>query len=162
MQNKRRRLLAAKIEGTTGTPETLAAADAAFMIYNATWQEDIAVSERMLQGSLGNLASVPGARGVKITFDCELAGAGTSGNPLWATTFLAGCGMALTTNTFSPVSDPEDMDTLTIALYEGNTGVIKTATGCMGNVSFEMESGKYGLPTLNLPGFMLVLPMVQF
>ena len=57
---KRRRVLAAKVEATSGTAETLTSAEGAFNAYDVMIQPEIDKEPREIQGSFGSLAAVPG------------------------------------------------------------------------------------------------------
>lgn len=143
MYLKRKRQLAAKIEGTSGTAESLAAADAAFNVMNLTWTEDIPMNERMAMESLGQLAAVPGQWAAKVSFDVELAGTGSETPvPDWASVFLPACGMKLDTATFAFSSVTTDLKTITIGVYED--GVIKMVRGAAGTFTIDAEAGKFG------------------
>jgi hypothetical protein len=139
---KRKRILAAKIETTTGTAEVLAAADAAFNAYNVTIQTDIEKTPREGQGSLGHLFSVTGGHKGKVTFSIDLGWDGTSAEPLWADTFLPACGLVKSTNTFRPSSTvpSTSVKTLTIGVYED--GLFKSIRGASGNMKLNCEAGK--------------------
>jgi hypothetical protein len=141
---KRKRILAAKIETTTGTAETLAAADAAFNAYNVTIQTDIEKTPREGQGSLGHLFSATGGHKGKVTFSIDLGWDGTSTEPAWADTFLPACGLVKSTNTFRPSStvpiSPGLTKTLTIGVYED--GIFKSIRGASGNMKLNCEAGK--------------------
>ena len=78
---KRKRILAAKIEATPGTAETLAAADAAFNVYEVTVQHEIEKTAREGQGSFGHLPSTSGAHKGRITFKTDLGWDGTATEP---------------------------------------------------------------------------------
>jgi hypothetical protein len=135
-------VLAAKIEATPGTAETLAAADAAFNVMNAEMNANIDVSTRPIQGSFRKLPGVPGMRTATCTFSLELIGDGSGGVPTWATTFLAACGLVNTTGTLTPRNENPgtNVKTLTIGLYEA--GRRKLMRGAVGNVVFEFVPGQ--------------------
>lgn len=139
---KRKRILAAKIEATSGTAETLAAADAAFNAYNVAIQLEIEKTPREGQGSLGHLSSVTGAHKGKVTFSIDLGWDGTATEPLWADTFLPACGLVKTVNTFRPSSSvpSTSVKTLTIGVYED--GMFKSIRGASGNMKLICEAGK--------------------
>ena len=135
-------VLAAKVEATPGTAETLAAADAAFNVMNAEMNANIDVSTRPIQGSFRKLPGVPGMRTATCTFSLELIGDGSGGVPTWATTFLAACGLVNTTGTLTPRNENPgtNVKTLTIGLYEA--GRRKLMRGAVGNVVFEFVPGQ--------------------
>lgn len=140
----RRRVLAAKIETTPGTAETLANADAVFNASNVQIQPTIDFVQRPGQAGFSPLPGMLSQRGGQVSFDIEVAtnGAGASGN--WASTFLPGCGMVVSTNTWTPTSLPPGGSgfpkTLTIAVYED--GVRKILAGCMGNMTLRLTDGQ--------------------
>jgi hypothetical protein len=135
-------VLAAKVEATPGTAETLAAADAAFNVMNAEMNANIDVSTRPIQGSFRKLPGVPGMRTATCTFSLELIGDGAGGVPTWATTFLSACGLVNTTGTLTPRNENPgtNVKTLTIGLYEA--GRRKLMRGAVGNVVFEFVPGQ--------------------
>ena len=139
---KRKRILAAKIETTSGTAISLAAADAAFNAYNVAIQTDIEKTPREGQGSLGHLSSVSGGYKGKVTFSIDLGWDGTATEPLWADTFLPACGLVKNTNTFRPSSSvpSTSVKTLTIGVYED--GLFKSIKGASGNMKLNCEAGK--------------------
>lgn len=143
----RRRVLAAKIETTVGTAETLAAGDAGFNIFDAKISPQIETDNREGQGGFSPLTAVPGARGGQVTFAVELHGSGSAGAPVpaWASTFLPACGMYDDSDTFRLESKPPEAagantKTLTIGVYED--GLLKRIRGAMGTFNMVMASGK--------------------
>lgn len=137
---RRKRVLAAKIEGTPGTAESLSASDAAFNVFNATMQPNITQEEREGQSAFSPLPSIPGARAGTCTFAIELTGGGST--PAWASTFLPACGLKETTGTFAPLSEGpgSNIKTITIGLYEN--GLKKTLRGAMGTAVFMFTAGQ--------------------
>jgi hypothetical protein len=131
------KLLAAKIETTTGTAESLTASDATFIILNPVMTPDDPMNEREYPADLGQLASVPGGRSAKCTFDVELMGSGATGVPAWASTFLPACNWSEDTGTFGYTRSGT---TLTIALYED--GLKRTMSGCRGTFKISLKSGE--------------------
>jgi hypothetical protein len=135
---KQRRVLAFKVETTPGTAETLTNTEAVYCT-DPVMQADIPMFDRAATGALGRLASVPGARRGKITFNIEVAGDGTDNTPHWAT-LLTACGFTASSGVYTPTSTFTSMNTVTIGLYE--QGIFKLMTGAMGNVSFEAKTGE--------------------
>jgi hypothetical protein len=136
----RRRILAAKIESTVGTAETLAAADAALNVFDPKMSPDISNEERQGQGSFSPLASALGAYGGQISFQTELHGG--AADPFWAATLLPACGMVGSAHVYTPHSEGPgtNVKTLTIGLYQD--GVLKILRGCAGNAVFKFVAGK--------------------
>ena len=56
---RRKSVLAAKIESTSGTAESLSASDAAFNVFDLTMTPTIAMTPRPSQGSFSSLPAVP-------------------------------------------------------------------------------------------------------
>lgn len=139
---KRVRVLAAKVEATSGTAETLLAAQAAINAYDVEIQGEIEFIERPRQGSFGRLPGVLGPRGGKCTFKTDLYGDGAAGVPLWASTFLPACGFVDSGGVFSPTSEPpgSNVKTATIGVYEN--GLLKKLRGAAGTFKLMFPTGK--------------------
>ena len=139
---KRKRVLAAKVEGTPGAVESLTASEAAFNAYDVMIQPSIEVERREAQGQFGSLAGVASARQGKATFKTDLGWDGTATEPAWATVFLPACGYVLATNTFTPRSEApgSNVKTLTIACYIN--GLRKILVGCMGTFKLVAPTGR--------------------
>jgi hypothetical protein len=142
MLPRRRRVLAAKVEATAGTAESLTGSEAAFNVFNALIQPNTTNEPREGQGGFSPLASVPGARSGTCTFSTEITAAATV--PSWASVFLPACAFIDTSNVFSPKSQPPGGSglpkTLTMATYIH--GVRKMLRGCMGNAVFRFVAGQ--------------------
>ena len=125
MMLRRKRVLAAKIESTIGTAETLAAADAAMNIYNPIIQATIDMEARQGQGGFGMFSSVPGGRIGVATFRTYLEWDGTVTEPSWADTFLPACGYVKTGQVYTPRTEAPgtNVKTLTIGVYQDNGAV---------------------------------------
>lgn len=141
---KRKRVLAAKIESTIGTAETLAGTDAAFNIYNPMIQASIDMEAREGQGGFGYLTSIPGARRGTATFRTYLEWDGTATEPAWADTFLPACGWVKSGQVYSPRSEAPgtNVKTLTIACY--SDGVRKQIAGACGTFVVTLPTGRAG------------------
>jgi hypothetical protein len=145
---KRKRVLAAKIETTIGTPITLAAADAAFNIYDAMIQCTTEMEQRQGQGGFGMFSSIPSGRVGVATFRTNLEWSGT-GVPAWASTFLPACGWVASSGVFTPRSEApgSNVKTLTIGMYQDNGAggtVFKSIAGAMGSFTINLPTGRLG------------------
>lgn len=142
---KRKRQLAAKIETTPGTAISLAAADAAFNIYDLMVQQEIEKVAREADGSFGGISAISGAYKGKITFKTDWVWDGTSTEPLWAETFFPACGLVKSTNTYAPkaeaISSTSSVKTLTMGFY--NDGIYKQLKGCVGTFKIVCTTGKH-------------------
>ena len=115
-------LIAASLEATVGTAETLDAGDSVFIATNPTLIPEADEHARMAPGTLSPLADVIGARRGTASFEIEMQGKGEAGSPAWAEVFLPAIGMYLDTATWKLVSGaPGDAATtsrtVTVAQY---------------------------------------------
>lgn len=136
-------VVAAKIETTVGTAESLAAADADYIVYGFRINPDIPFQERPGQGSMSRHAGVPGARGGSVTFSIDLTPGSTTTPPQWASAFLPACGWVATAGVFSPQTNPPGsggVKTLTIAHYQ--MGRKKVLAGAMGTFRIVATAGQ--------------------
>jgi hypothetical protein len=147
----RQRVLAAKIETTTGTPETLANVDGVINVFDAKMDATIPPNERegQGQGALSWLFPVPGARQGKCSFKSEMVGSGTPGtDPLWLSVLLATCGFQKTTGVWYPQTGCPT--TATLGLYQ--SGRLLCTSGAMGKVTFECQAGNPVMGTYEYEG----------
>lgn len=137
-------VLAAKIETTVGTAETLAGADAAFNIFDAKVVPDIEMVDREGQGGMDYLFSVPAGRKGRVTFRTYLQWDGTATEPSWAETFLPACGWVKSGQVYTPRSEApgSNVKTLTIGRYVN--GTLYRLAGCAGTGTVTLEAGKPG------------------
>lgn len=137
---QRQAVLAAKAEAVPGTAESLTAAEAAFNVFNVALAEEIPEVEREGQGtSLDMLASVPGARMGRLTFQSHLVGNGSSGIPGYASTLLPACGMVAASQVYGWSSGSSSATTLTMGFYED--GVKRGIAGAMGTWTITFATG---------------------
>ena len=139
---KRKRVLAAKVEATPGTAESLTATEAAFNCYDIMIQTETELESREGQGSFGMRASVPGGYKGRITFKHDASWDGTATEPSWADTFLPACGWVKSGQVFTPRTEApgSNVKTLTIGVYID--GVLKLLRGCAGTFKLNCPSGK--------------------
>ena len=139
--------LAAKIEGTEGTKETLALADAMLhkgLLFSPEIEQ---YARELLRGTLSRDPSLSGKRSAKIAFDIELVGSGAAGTaPFWGPLMKA-CGfsetiVASTSVTYKPATNSLS-NSMTLGGYMD--GMIKRLWGARGNVKLTIEAGKPGL-----------------
>lgn len=137
---RRKRVIAAKIETTPGTAESLSASDAAFNAYETSVNPTIDFEERQGQSAFSPLPGTLGAYGGTVTFQTDIHGGGST--PFWASVLLPACGYKETTGVFAPVTEApgSNVKTLTIGVYED--GLFKVLRGCAGNVVFTLPSGR--------------------
>lgn len=142
------RVLAAKIETTSGTAIALTSADASFCAYDVKIEMDIESESREGQGSFGGIAAVPGGYKGKATFKIDCGWDGTATEPAWADTFLPACGWVKSGQVFTPRSEGpgSNVKTLTIGAYLGpdgaSSGPFKSLSGCAGTFKLVCPTGK--------------------
>lgn len=132
--------LAAKVEATAGSAETLAAADAGILVENVVFTPGIVMLDRNpLRDSLSRYSSVPGSGIATLTFRCEVKGSGTATTPPAMGKFLRACGMTESVETgavvYALTSTSSLVPTLTMAKYNDDRRWL--LYGARGNVSFE-------------------------
>jgi len=138
----RRTVLAAKIETTPGTAESLSGTDGAMNVFDATIQPTGEFLKRVGQGHFGQMAGYVGIESGTATFKTELMGDGSGGVPLWASTFFPAIGLTASAGVFTPKTEwvGANVKTVTIGVYEN--GVRKRIAGAMGTAKLVAEVGK--------------------
>lgn len=139
---RKKSLLAAKIETTSGTLETFSASDAAFNVFDLSLVPNITFTERQGNGSFSQMPSIAEQYGATCTFSTELYGNGSGGVPAWASAFLPACGWKNTTGTFAPVTDDPGTDVKTLSLAAYIDGIRMQMRGCAGTFKVVCESSK--------------------
>ena len=136
----RRRVVAAALETTTGTPVALTAAAAAMNVFNAKFKAEIPANQRPGAVSFSPLPPIAGAQKGTLTFETELVGNGAIGIPFWANTLLPGICFPVpgTGQQFSPLTGSQT--TLTLGLYLD--GRLFTISGAQGAAKITAEVGK--------------------
>jgi hypothetical protein len=149
---KRKRVLAAKIETTPGTAETLAGADASFNVYNIIAQQEIEMESREAQGGFGMHTSLSGGRKGRITFSVDASWDGTATEPSWADTFLPACGWVKAGQVFTPRTEVPgtNVKTLTMAIYQD--GELKKLSGAAGTFQMVCPTGRTAYFTFDFQG----------
>lgn len=139
-------VILAKIETTYGTDATPTGAADALLISEPSHQYQFNnVDRNNVRAFMGANEQLAGTRSVTVAFKVEISGSGTAGTaPAWGK-LLRACGMAevvtaLQRVEYTPVTTI--IDSLTI--YYFADGLVKRATGCMGNVELMMDES--GIP----------------
>lgn len=141
----RRKLLAAKIETTSGTAETLLAADAAYNVYDLELQPNIPMTQRQASAMFSQLAAFPEGYSATCTFKTDIYGDGVGGVPAWATTFLPACGWTNSAGTFSPKTEAPGSNVKTLTLAQYIDGKRRMMRGCAGTFKLVAETGKIAM-----------------
>ena len=139
---KKIRTLAAKVESTIGTPESLTAAEGVFNAYDIEIQGDIEVEEREGSGGMDRLAGVAGTRRGTLSFKTDMEWDGTATLPAWASVLLPMCGFVDSSGVFTGRSEApgSNVKTGTLGVYEN--GLFKSIAGAVGNAKLMLPSGK--------------------
>lgn len=130
-------LLAAKAEVDTGVAETLTATEAAIIVYDWQCTPDDNTNPRRRTGAFGANASKKGLQTGTMTFEVDLAGNGSAGQALWASTFLPACNGTLSTATWSFLTRTNT--TLTMMGFED--GMRRGLVGARGTFRIFGEAG---------------------
>lgn len=149
---KRLTVMAAKVETTIGTAETLTAAEGVFNAYDVIIQPTIPMETRESQGAFGYLSSVPGGYMGTCTFKTDLGWDGTATEPKWMSVLGPACGLVESTNVWTPRSEApgSNVKTLTIAAYVNGTK--RFLSGAVGDVKFVLPSGKMAYAEFTFTG----------
>ncbi len=145
---KRKVQVAVESETTKGTAESVTAADAKILVYDPVFNFNPAQFKRnVTRKSLSKIPSLPGQRPCEVTFQVELMGPplanigdAPSQSDLWT---ACAVGETLTGGTsvdYAPISDQDDMKTVTIAFFED--GLKKVLAGAMGNARIIFKVGE--------------------
>ena len=152
--NPNRTVIAAKIEQTEGTAETLAAADADVLAFEPSFTLGVGIYERSeLNASLSPHELIPGSRMATIAFKVNLRGSGAAGTAPKIGKLLKSCGfgetiVASTSATYAPISIA--IPTLTMSVYKD--GSRKQIRGARGTVSHSGKAGEPGVLSFSFQG----------
>lgn len=138
---KRKKTLAAKIEATPGTAESLTAAEGAFNAYDIMLQPSISFEDREGSGGFNYLTAISQARSATVTFKTDLAWDGSATEPSIFSVLMPACGWTETTNVWKPRSEAPgtNVKTLTMGVYVD--GVLKTIKGAVGTYVITLTTG---------------------
>ena len=145
--------VAAEIEGTAGSAETLLAADV-FLAFNPKFTPGIEMHARNPErSSLSPYPGLPGPRMSKISFDVELVGTASAGDAIHFSDALRACGVdetlvAGTSATYTPASD--SIPSVTIGMYVD--GKIYKLWGARGTFKLVLDDGKPGIFSFEFTG----------
>lgn len=146
---KRLRVMAAAIETTPGTAETLDAGDGVFNAYDVELDGEMELEEREAQGSFDRLSSVVGEHTGSMKFKTDMWWDGTITMPAWASVLLPMCAWPETSQVYAPKSEPPgtSVKTGTLGVYKfestaSNKCVLHTLKGAVGSARIVMPTGK--------------------
>lgn len=151
-----REVILAKIETVYGTDSVPVEATDAMLVENIGWSnEGLRMNERpAVRANIGMLQQVFGGTLRGITFDVELKGSGGAVDlPPEFGPLLRCCGWGETINaavdvTYDPVSTGHE----SVSIYYFQDGIRYILLGCIGNVSFNLETGGIGKMSFTIVG----------
>jgi len=138
---QRIRTMAAKIETTVGSVESLTAAEGVYNAYDLKIDGEIEVETREAQGSFNFLPGVPGPHAGSMSFKTDMGWDG-SAMPKWASVLMTACGFVESTQVFTPRSEAlgSNVKSVTIGVYEN--GLYKKLAGAVGTFKINCPAGK--------------------
>lgn len=153
----RQRAIYAAIESTPGTAETLVGSDV-IQVQNLRYNpiENLEFQEReIIRSSLQPEQGIYTGALMGFTFDVELKGSGTAGTAPRLGRLLRACGLqetvvAVTSVTYTPDSDLDAHDSITIGYRDGDN--YRIAKGCRGTFSINMTARKTAIISFQFKG----------
>lgn len=143
---RRYRVLAAKIETTPGTAESLADADSGFSARDIVIDNDTEMEERMGELGFAPIQSQRGPKRGRVSFTIDVTWDGTATEPKWADTFLPACGWVKSGQVYTPRTEAPgtNVKTVTIGVYTKTSGTSKRRLlkGAVGRFTWENPTGK--------------------
>lgn len=154
-----REVILAKLEVTYGVDPVPVEADNAILVENIGWSnEGLRMNERpAVRQNIGMLQMVFGGTLRAMTFDVELKGGGGAVDlPPEFGPLLRACGFGETINAaadvqYAPVSTGHE----SVTIYYFEDGKRHIVTGCVGNVSFNLEAGALGKMSFTFTGHLV-------
>lgn len=140
---KRVRTLAAKVETTPGTAESLTAAEGVFNAYDLMIQPSIAMTDREGSGSFNYLTSISEGQTATVTFKTDIPWDGTATEPTVFSVLMPACGWTESTNVWKPRSEApgSNVKTLTLGVYIN--GLLKSIKGAVGTWVMTLPTGRF-------------------
>jgi len=138
---RRKRVLAAKIETTNGTPISVSGTDAAFNVFDTLFQDTTEYIRREGQGSFSSIVGSIGPRGGTVSFSLDVL-PGTTTHPAWALAFLPACGFVASTNVYTPRTEAPGTNVKTLTIGGFQDGLYKQISGAVGTAVWRFEAGK--------------------
>ena len=154
-----REVILAEIEVSYGVDPVPLEATNAMLVENIGWSnEGLRMNERpAVRQNIGMLQMVFGGTLRSITFDVEMKGGnGAVDVPPEFGPLLRACGFAETINAavdvqYAPVSTGHE----SVTIYYFQDGIRHIMTGCVGNVSFNLETGALGKMSFTFTGHLI-------
>ncbi len=154
-----REVILAELEVTYGVDPVPVEADNAILVENIGWSnEGLRMNERpAVRQNIGMLQMVFGGTLRAMTFDVELKGGGGAVDlPPEFGPLLRACGFGETINAATDVQyAPVSVGQESVTIYYFQDGIRHILTGCVGNVSFNLETGALGKMSFTFTGHLI-------
>lgn len=134
--------LAAKVEATPGTAESLTASEGVYNAYDIMCQPSIAMTDRPANGSFNYLTAIKEGQGATFTFKIDIEWDGTSTEPNVFSVLLPACGWTESTNVWKPKSEAPGSNVKTVTLAAYINGKRKMIRGAMGTYNLSFPTGR--------------------
>lgn len=140
---KRIRTLAAKVETTPGTAESLTSAEGVFNAYDLMIQPSIAMTDREGSGSFNYLTAISEGQTATVTFKTDIPWDGTATEPTVFSVLMPACGWVESSNVWKPKSEApgSNVKTLTLGVYVD--GLLKSIKGAVGTWVMTLPTGRF-------------------
>ena len=165
----RKRVLLAKTETTYGTDATPTGAANAVLVRNMDITPIVgeSISRDLIRPYLGASEQLQGDQSVQVTFEVEMAGAGTAGELPAYDALLKACGMSVVDGTTDVAYSPISTGFPSLTLYYNVDGVLHKIRGARGNVQMSITSGQIPVFSFTFTGLYTAptdtsLPTVDF
>lgn len=134
--------LAAKVEATPGTAESLSGTDGVYNAYDIMCQPSITMTDREANGSFNYLTSIKEGQSATMTFKIDIEWDGTATEPNVFSVLMPACGWTESTNVWKPRSEAPGTNVKTLTLAAYIDGKRKLIRGAMGNAVFTFPTGR--------------------
>ena len=138
----RKSVLAAKIETTSGTYESMTNSECVITATNASMSPNFEILERPQQGSFQRNAAAIGLRGATCTFRTDWYGDGADTAPAWAEQLLPACALTQTAEAFAVATEAPGTNVKTLSLAHYLDGKVYKMSGAVGTFQVNFETGK--------------------
>lgn len=139
---KRITTLAAKIETTRGTAESLTSSEGVYNAYDISIQPSIAMTDREASGSFNYLTAISEGQSATMTFKMDIEWDGTSTEPKVFSVLMPCCGWVEATNVWKPKSEAPGTNVKTATLGAYINGKLMIIRGAMGTYVMTFPTGR--------------------
>lgn len=111
-----------------------------------------ALSREVVRKSLSPVHDIIGNRNIDVSFDVELKGSGSAGTACEIDPLLQACGFKRVLSGSNLIYTPTDEPNESCVIYCYLDQMLYKIRGCVGNVTFKLEQGKYGVASFAMRG----------